>query len=303
MNKLHPADMQRLNEETYSRKHVDKKVKQFIQNEYSNKISEGVTLLEDWLNGSYYESKQDRLNQLKSMDLELLVTEIFVGIAYCQAPVLFTTISAQLASRLGFSDKKDSILTIAEILAILCETDTYDIVKEHKQAPMEIVSRMDLGTELWNAIDNSAYLPPMVCEPLDLENNYSSGYLTHNESLILGKGNHHDGNICLDVLDSKNKVPLKLDTEFLCQIEESPTKTLKTSKQLEQWNAFKKKSYRFYTLLVSQGNRFYLTHKVDKRGRIYAQGYHINTQGTPFKKAMVELADEEYIEVPQEYRK
>ena len=48
--------------------------------------------------------------------------------------------------------------------------------------------------------------------------------------------------------------------------------------------------------MVSQGNRFYLTHKVDKRGRIYAQGYHITTQGTAFKKAMIELAEPEFIE-------
>jgi DNA-directed RNA polymerase len=46
---------------------------------------------------------------------------------------------------------------------------------------------------------------------------------------------------------------------------------------------------------------FHLTHKVDKRGRIYSQGYHVNTQGAAFKKAMIELAKEELIEgVPHE---
>jgi len=47
--------------------------------------------------------------------------------------------------------------------------------------------------------------------------------------------------------------------------------------------------------MVSQGNEFYLTNKVDKRGRIYSQGYHINTQGTSFKKAMIDLAHEELV--------
>jgi DNA-directed RNA polymerase len=47
--------------------------------------------------------------------------------------------------------------------------------------------------------------------------------------------------------------------------------------------------------MVQCGNHFYLTHKVDKRGRIYACGYHINTQGTAFKKAQLELVNEEIV--------
>jgi DNA-directed RNA polymerase len=47
--------------------------------------------------------------------------------------------------------------------------------------------------------------------------------------------------------------------------------------------------------MINSGNEIYLTNKVDKRGRIYAQGYHITTQGTSFKKAMLELAHEELV--------
>ena len=59
---------------------------------------------------------------------------------------------------------------------------------------------------------------------------------------------------------------------------------------------FKEQSYCFYTLMATQGNRFYFTHKVDKRGRIYSHGYHINPQGSAFKKAMLELSEPELIE-------
>ena len=51
----------------------------------------------------------------------------------------------------------------------------------------------------------------------------------------------------------------------------------------------------FITLLAKQGNQFYLTHKVDKRLRLYAQGYHVTTQGSPFKKASIELHKEEIV--------
>ena len=49
-------------------------------------------------------------------------------------------------------------------------------------------------------------------------------------------------------------------------------------------------------LLVKEGNEFYLTHKYDKRGRIYCQGYHVTYQGAPWNKACIEFADQEIIE-------
>lgn len=62
------------------------------------------------------------------------------------------------------------------------------------------------------------------------------------------------------------------------------------------WDKFKYDSYCLYSTIAKQGNRFWLDQKVDKRGRMYAEGYHITTQGKPFKKAMIELANEEIIE-------
>ena len=92
-----------------------------------------------------------------------------------------------------------------------------------------------------------------------------------------------------------NKVALKLDTAFLCKVEEEPTFELDTPERIELWARFKTQSYSFYHLMVECGNTLYLTHKVDKRGRIYAMGYHISSMGTPFKKAMLELAKEEIV--------
>ena len=75
-----------------------------------------------------------------------------------------------------------------------------------------------------------------------------------------------------------------------------PNFEIVTPEQREQWEAFKYASHRVWMLMYNQGNRFYLTNKVDKRGRLYSVGYHINTQGNQFQKAMVELADEEIVE-------
>ena len=297
MDNIRNIVLQELNEQRFNRKHIDTKIRAAIEasSEMQAKLLQGAELIKQYLAGTYYASKMRRLAQLENMDVAGLVMDIFIGVAYSQRPELFTSVTAQMASRLKFSDRTEAITTVAELMAVLCNTDAFDITKETKQSSLMVVSRIPLSETLVEFIENSQYLPPMVCEPLPLSHNYSSGYLTHNDSLILGSGNHHDGDICLDVLNTMNKVSLKLDLDFLCQVEEEPTFDLDTQDKTDQWVRFKKQSYGFYSLMQQQGNRFHLTHKVDKRGRIYACGYHINTQGASFKKAMLELANEEVV--------
>ena len=289
--------LQEMNEERYNRKHIDAKIRVAIEShpDMQAKLVQGVEMVKAYMVGQYYESKMKRIAQLENLDLLTLVMEIFVGIAYSQKPELFTSVSAQISSRLKFSDRTEAITTVAELMAVLCQTDAFDITKADKSASLMVESKIPLSPNLVDFILNSQYLPPMVCSPLELTHNYSSGYLTHNDSLVLGTGNHHDGDLCLDVLNLMNKVALKLDTDFLCTVEEDPTFELDSQEKEDQWADFKRQSYEFYDLMVQCGNQFYLTHKVDKRGRIYAMGYHITTQGTSFKKAQIELANEEIV--------
>jgi hypothetical protein len=293
-----PYDMQLANERRFNRKHIDKYIRQTIEENPRTmaRVQDGIKRVHDWMSQPFYASKQARIDQLKGLDIEALVMDLFVGIAYVQREELFTSVSAQLAGRLGFSDKAESIQTVAELLAVLCYTDAFDICKASRSASLVIVSRIELSERLEGFIADSQYLPPMVCPPETLTNNHSSGYLTHNDSLILGKGNHHDGDLCLDVLNTQNSVALQLSVEFLCTVEEQPTFELDSAEKVDQWGEYKRQSYQLYHLLVTQGNKFWLTHKPDKRGRIYAQGYHITTQGSSFKKASIELAHEEVVE-------
>lgn len=302
---LSPHARQEMIELQYNRKHIDGYIRDAI---YSNpevlqKIKEGVTYVEYYMSKDYYDSKSQRIEQLKQLDIELLVMDIIVGIAYFQRPELFSSVTAQLAGRLGWDDKPAAVTTVAEIVAMLAHTGLFLITKADVMASLYVESKIPLPSRVIKHIDRSMYLPPMVCKPNTLKNNFNSGYLTHVDSLILGKGNHHSGDICLDVLNLMNSVPLSLCTEFLSKVEEEPTFEITTQEQQEQWDTFKRQSYEIYSLMVNQGNKFYLTHKVDKRGRIYSQGYHINPQGASFKKAQVELANKEVVQgVPEEYQ-
>lgn len=322
---LPPKELQLINERQFNRKHIDGYIRREIFEGTENllpEVAQGVELLKLWASEQYYESKAVRVHHLMQMDLEKLVTEIFVGVMYFQAETPFVNAIGQLASRLGFDDKRDSVQTIAEVLAVLTETDVFDLIKRHVNSPIQIQCNIQFSEELSNFIAYSCYLPPLVCEPRKLTNNRSTAYYTHeSDSLILGGGfNHHDGDICLDVLNTRNAVPLSLDTEFLSAVEEEPTHDLDSiesdedlsdwqvaemiRKQKDNWDVYKEQSYYFYSLMVNQGNRFYISNKYDKRGRMYACGYHITPQGTSFKKAMINLADQEPVSgVPTQFRK
>ena len=298
METMRDVVAQEANELRYSRKHIDTKIEREILDnpDMIDKIIHGLELIEEYRNKTYYESKNTRIAQLSNLDMHALILNIFVGIAYCQVEELFTSVTSKLAGRLKFSDKTEAITTVAELIAVLCQTDAFDIAKSNKMSSLMVISCIPLSKELIEFIINSQYLPPMVCVPRTLTNNFTSGYLTHNDSVILGNGNQHDGDLCLDVLNTMNSVALKLNTAFLCSLEETPTFAIDTAEKAHQWAAFKRQSYTFYSLIAQAGNRFFLTHKVDKRGRIYASGYHISTQGTSFKKAMIELHHEEHLE-------
>lgn len=298
-------DMQKANEYRYARRHIDKYIRDYILGEPEAVaiIEQGVILLTEWVNTEFsYQSKNIRVAALKTMDLISLTTEIIVASAFCQVEELYTSFTSRIAGVLGWDDKKASITTVAEIVAVLCELDLYTIYKNDRFDSLHIVSEIELPLKLQEYVANCAYLPPLVHKPAKLRHNKDTPYLTiGQDSLILNKG-HHNGDICLDVLDIKNSVEYCLNTEFLSRVEEEPNSELDTPEKQTSWLTMKKQSHEFYLLMVGQGNKFYFGHKDDKRGRIYTQGYHISPQGSPYKKAMLEFANKEIVkDVPQEF--
>lgn len=163
----------------------------------------------------------------------------------------------------------------------------------------------DVSPDIKALMHQYQYLPPMIVEPEPVTGNRGSGYLNQrNDSLIL-KDNHHEGDIGLDSINRFNRVPLALNQRVIKTIRNS-RKSLDRPKQdenfqdyrkrVEAFERFEKDSMLVFATLVNEGNRFYLTHKVDKRGRTYCQGYHVSYQGNDYAKAVLELADAELVE-------
>lgn len=298
VSQLPEVDVQTSNEYQFSRKHIDGYLRAYLlaDEEISPLIDAGEQMLIDWLAQEHTGPKRERLDRLDEMSLRDLVLDVFVGTTYCTRPELFVSVTAQLACRMGFDEHSDNIRTMAEIVAVLCHTDVFTISKEHADASLYLHTNVILTDALADAIERSIFIPPMVCPPKPVTTNFESPYQTFNDSLMLGRGNDHSGDMCLDVINTQNAIPLALSTEFLSTCEEEPTYELDTIEKRSDWARFKNNSYYLYSRIAKQGNRFYLGNKNDKRGRMYCEGYHITTQGSCFKKAMIEFADEEYVE-------
>lgn len=292
---LLPYDLQISNEYRFNRKHLNKYITEMLERDYGREIDFGVSLVEQWLSKTYYDAKNIRLAQLSGMDLRAIVLVICTQTVYCQTAEEFVSMTSQMAGCLGFSEHRDSIETIAEMTAVVCETNLFDIVKEDRYATLMIQSKVSIPADLADCIARSRYLPPMVVEPEDIHSNFESPYLTHNDSVILGRKKSHSEDVCLDTINLQNKIAFSLNDEFLKSVDEQPTFDIEDMAQLRDWKNFKHESQQVYLLMLEQGNKFYLTNKVDNRGRTYAQGYHIHAQGTPYKKAMLDLEHTEIV--------
>lgn len=289
-------DLQKAVEEQYSRKNVRKKIEEQVRDTpvLMKKLVEGEKLLSKWLDGDYYPTKNQRIDCLREFDLERLVMDIFITVLPLEQEILFTSAVGMLVNRLGYTNHVQGLKTAGELLAVLAPLKVFLLARNGiKQITIKSAYRMP--TPLKDFIKQTKYLPPLICPPKRLKNNMDSAYYTVRESVILGKGNHHENDVCLEALNTINNVPLKLNVEMLQSYNEACPDKLDTEEKRQAWKRLMEDSYEVFVDLVKQGNQFWLSHKYDKRGRVYAQGYHCSTQGNSFRKAIIQFHDEELV--------
>ena len=187
--------------------------------------------------------------------------------------------------------KQYGIQTMAEIMVVLAELDFYDI--DFHKGQLSFKPKYTVSEETRIRLNQLMYLPPMISEPKVITKNKDNYHFTLSpESMILGgKENHHDGEICLDILNRLSQQELVIDQEFV--EENKPTKP--EGMVVDDWDMYVNQLDFVNELLGN--NTIYLTHKVDKRGRVYSCGYHVDTQGDDYHKACIELANKHIIEV------
>jgi len=312
--------LQRKIEETFSKKFIIQKAVDDLLTCESivSKLNKGVEILYSWFNEEHGIDKSLRLLALQQLDVNELVEHTVALVAlHCSKPMKLVSIASMCIGHLKMADKVDAIQTMAEVIAMLSDTDLFDCRKTADG--WVVLSRIGLDEEVLRYAYNAFYLPPMIIKPRQVRHNRDSGYITQRgESLILGYyENHHDDGICLDTINTLNSNEYELDTDLISSLSEDPLEITieklqenaaakdkylsrfdaekKLKQILDTWDDYQEECYKIQTLMLYHGNKFYLQNKVDKRGRIYTCGYHISPQASSFKKAMINLAKKEIV--------
>lgn len=276
--------------------HISKDIQEYLLDKYADEIDSLTTSLREYISQSYWDSKNERLiaidKDLTKVILNILTQTVLIGSSY--VPLLSICGSVSF----GLSRYHD-IQTCADVLWLINQTDLIlvDIVDDTRY----VQSNMELPDELVNRLTLMCVLPPMLVKPRTLRHNRSCGYLTiGKDSLILGdKENYHDECISLDVLNTLNSQALCLDLdicykfqkEFKSEFDKDTDEYLNQRKTYER----AKEQFEFFRDKI-QDKTIHFTHKVDKRGRVYSQGYTFNFQGSSYEKACINLKTKEFVE-------
>ena len=155
-----------------------------------------------------------------------------------------------------------------------------------------LITLVQVSDELQKQLDLYQYPLPMLVPPRSLEGNKDSGYYTHSSSVIL-RGNHHDNDVCLDHLNRMNSIALSINPNAFTYV--NKWKKMDKEQTRKAFVHFNVATQQVMHFMVEANNHFYLTHKYDKRGRTYACGYHISTQGNDYQKSCIEFAHKELV--------
>jgi len=161
----------------------------------------------------------------------------------------------------------------------------------------------EVTDDVQEELDRYQFPLPMVVEPKPVTNNRQTGFLISGGSLIMND-NHHDEDICLDHINRMNSIKLTINAEVVAMVKnrwrnldkpKNGESLDKFNERRQAFNKYDRVAHAVIDRLIEEGNVFHLTHEYDKRGRIYSKGYHVNYQGNPWNKAVLEFADKEIV--------
>ena len=198
---------------------------------------------------------------------------------------------------------KNHFNTLQQCADAIIEAAKKDII-DYEEMSDSFIMKYDVTDDVYEELNQYQYPLPCVVPPKEVNNNKEYGYFTIKGSVIL-RNNHHDDDVNLDHINRVNKIRLSLnpDTVRLVQNQWNNLDKAKPGETFEEYQKrraaflkYDKDSRNVIEAIIVSGNLFHLTHRYDKRGRTYSQGYHINYQGNDWNKAVIEFADKEICE-------
>ena len=269
------TDLQKLWEQTYSEQAVMELLRKEIPQEL---IEQSIGVLLNF--EPEYETQQTRWDSLLKLDLLQFCTDLWCWLIQLD-DVTLTAVVAQTKYLIKEQTALEKVKTMGEVIFLLAEADLLELYRGIEDQ-WTVGCPLQFSDDITAKVERIQYLPPMLCQPKTIRNWKDCGYLTvKDDGIILNNYVRNDGNYCLVNLNRFNRTPMKLNVDFLMKCH----KALPEDPQLAR---FLQESWGIASDIINAGNEFFMTHKYDKRGRQYAQGYHINPQGDSYHKAMIE---------------
>ena len=275
---------------------IKEKVDKDLLTGLDDQINRMVEAVQDYTHQDYWDSKNSRIIQLMGYpSCRQLVLDILTITAQLKEPVKVQEVVGQIAPLLGYDDLFDGIRTAAELLGVM-QGELFTLIppSQGKYGVMWLQNHIKLSDTTYEYINGCVYLMPMLIQPLHVNRNYQDGHVSFNSSVLLGKTKHHNEQVCLDIINLQNAVPLCLD-HITLGYEEEPKKDNLDAAQLKAFTKMQVKSREIYNKILDNNNSFYLCNKYDGRGRLYAMGFHVTYQASSYKRALILIDKEEVI--------
>ena len=192
---------------------------------------------------------------------------------------------------------------VADKLLLACELDYLDFDTTNPEKHKFVV-KYDVSKDIQEELNNYQYPLPMITKPNKVKNNTDTGYETIRNLIVLnGSEYFKDKDMCLDHINRVNSVALSLDMKSVKSEEGKyivPTRNIGEDfvdfrKRMKQSSVFYDNSLSIMEGINQLSDKIYLTHRYDRRGRTYCSGYHINSQGTDYNKAVLQLHKKELV--------
>lgn len=245
----------------------------------------------------FFTEEESKSNKRK-VEIQLDV----LGILAQRKHVYFDTLIEMLVEKENILDSKEQL---ADWIFELAERDLLVLEPIKGKDNIKVWAKYELDEETEQVINGLKSLPPMIVKPLETNgknNNRGSGYLTIGSDSLILNDNHHTKDIDTKFLDLVNSVEYSLNQDVIMNIrncwgdlfdEETNKLTVEYKQKLQSFEEFEKYSIKFMAMLMNQDNKFWFTHKYDKRGRIYPMGYWVTYMGNSYQKACIEFANKE----------
>lgn len=199
-----------------------------------------------------------------------------------------------------FGTNTEDLQRCANMLLKAAEADLVD----YDDLSRQFIIKIDVTQDVYDDLERYQYPLPTVVQPKEVRTNKDTGYYTSKGSIIL-KQNHHDYDVCLDHINRVNKTKFSINVD-VAQMVKNQWKDLDCKRadetqadydrRVKAFEKYDRSARDVMEHLFMAGNEFYLTHKYDKRGRCYSQGYHVNPQGNDWNKAVIEFANKELVQ-------